>query len=235
MSTRSQPPKLYQSAAHACPYIRAQTASTVMLDPRYPMDNTLFSILLKSGFRRSGKTIYRPHCRACNACISVRIPAREYRPNRAQRRTYRKNNDIHTTMKPATFNDEHFALYCRYQAARHSDDPMDHSNPKSYREFLLESSVESVFIEHRLNKKLVAISISDLSDDGLSAVYTFFDPTLKTRSLGTHAIMKQIDYVNTMDLDWLYIGYWIAGCQKMAYKKNFTPLFGYVNQEWKLL
>ena len=206
-----------------------------MLNPRHPMDTALFSILLKAGFRRSGETIYRPHCRNCKACVSVRIPAREYRPNRAQRRTYDKNRDLHTTMKLALFEDEHFDLYCRYQSWRHSGDLMDHSDPQRYREFMVDSAVETVFIEHRLNKKLAAVSVCDLPDDGMSAVYTFFDPALKERSLGTYAIMTQIDYVNAMNLEWLYLGYWIDGHKKMSYKTNFTPIFGYVNGEWRVL
>ena len=235
MSIQSRQPKLYLSAPHPCPYIEPETASTVLLDPDYDVDNALFSILLRAGFRRSGETIYRPHCRNCNACVSVRIPTREFRPNRSQRRTYRRNNDIKTTMVPASFNDEHFELYCRYQTWRHTGDIMDHSDPERYREFMVESSIETAFIEHRLNNRLAAVSVCDLPEDGMSAVYTFFDPELKKRSLGTFAIMKQIDYVNRMQLDWLYLGYWIDGCKKMAYKTNFRPIFGYLNKEWQLL
>ena len=239
MSIQTQQPKLYLSAPHPCPYIKPETATTVLLDPRHPVDNALFSTLLKAGFRRSGETLYRPHCRNCNACVSVRIPAREYRPNRAQRRAARRNADLHTTMTPTGFDQEHFELYCRYQSWRHSGDLMDHSNPKRYREFMVESSVETVFIEHRLpgkpNGKLAAVSVCDLPDDGVSAVYTFFDPALQDRSLGTYAIMKQIDYVNDMGLDWLYLGYWIDGCKKMDYKTNFAPIFGYVNKEWRIM
>ena len=235
MSLQSQPPKLYLSAPHPCPYIPPETASTVLLDPNHPVDNALFSTLLKAGFRRSGQTIYRPRCRNCTACISVRILAAEYRPNRAQRRTYRRNNDLDTRLLPAAFSEEHFDLYCRYQSWRHSGDLMDHSDPKRYRQFMVESSIETVFIEHRLRGKVAAVSVCDLPDDGMSAVYTFFDPELKERSLGTYAIMKQIDYVRDMRLDWLYLGYWIDECEKMAYKTNFTPIFGYVDKEWRLL
>ena len=235
MSIQSQPPKLYLSAPHPCPYIAPETASTVLLDPNHPVDNALFSTLLKAGFRRSGQTIYRPRCRNCTACISVRILAAEYRPNRAQRRTYRRNNDLDTRLLPAAFSEEHFDLYCRYQSWRHSGDLMDHSDPKRYRQFMVESSIETVFIEHRLRGKVAAVSVCDLPDDGMSAVYTFFDPELKERSLGTYAIMKQIDYVRDMELDWLYLGYWIDECEKMAYKTNFTPIFGYVDKEWRLL
>ncbi len=235
MSIQSDPPKLYLSAPHPCPYIEPETASTVLLDPNYPMDNSLFSILIKAGFRRSGDTIYRPHCRNCNACVSVRIPAREFRPNRSQRRTWDRNSDLTTSLVPAEFSDEHFDLYCRYQRWRHTGDIMDHSDPERYREFMVESSVETVFIEYRLEGELVALSVCDLPEDGMSAVYTFFDPMMPKRSLGTFAILKQIEYVGNMDLDWLYLGYWIDGCRKMSYKTQFRPIFGFVKKEWRLL
>ena len=235
MTIQTNQPKLYISAPHACPYIEPETASTVLLDPDYDVDNALFSILLKSGFRRSGRTIYKPHCRNCNACVSVRIPAREYVPSRAQLRCAKRNNDVETTMVPSSFEDEHFDLYCRYQSWRHTGDIMDHNNPERYQEFMVDSSIETVFIEYRIDSRLVALSVCDLPDDGMSAVYTFFDPQLPKRSLGTFAIMKQLDYVRNMDLDWLYLGYWIDNCRKMSYKTNFRPIFGYLNKEWRLI
>lgn len=235
MTIQSGPPKLYLSAPHPCPYIEPETASTVLLDPNYPMDNSLFSILIKVGFRRSGDTIYRPHCRNCNACVSVRIPAREFLPSRSQRRTWSRNSDITTSLVPAKFSEEHFELYCRYQSWRHTGDIMDHSDPDRYREFMVESSVETVFIEFRLGGELVALSVCDLPEDGMSAVYTFFDPMMPKRSLGTFAILKQLEYVRNMDLEWLYLGYWIDGCRKMSYKTQFRPIFGFVNKEWRIL
>lgn len=235
MSIQSDPPKLYLSAPHPCPYIEPETASTVLLDPNYEVDNSLFSILIKAGFRRSGDTIYRPHCRNCNACVSVRIPAREFRASRSQKRTYNRNKDITTTLVPATFQQEHFELYCDYQRWRHTGDIMDHSDPERYREFMVESSVDTAFIEYRLAGKLVGLSVCDLPEDGMSAVYTFFDPMMPKRSLGTYAILKQLDYVRDMELDWLYLGYWIEGCKKMSYKTQFRPIFGFVKKEWRLL
>ena len=112
---------------------------------------------------------------------------------------------------------------------------MDHNNPERYQEFMVDSSIETVFIEYRIDGKLAALSVCDLPDDGMSAVYTFFDPQLPKRSLGTFAIMKQIEYVRNMDLDWLYLGYWIDNCRKMSYKTKFRPMFGYLNKEWRLI
>ena len=112
---------------------------------------------------------------------------------------------------------------------------MDHRDPDRYREFMVDSSIETVFIEFRLDGKLVALAVCDLPDDGMSAVYTFFDPHMPKRSLGTYAILKQIEYVRDMELDWVYLGYWIENCRKMNYKTNFRPMFGYVNKEWRLI
>ncbi len=235
MSIQSNPPKLYVSAPHACPYIKPQTATTVLLDTHHKVDNALFSLLLKSGFRRSGAIIYRPHCRNCTACVSVRIPVSEYVANRAQSRCYKKNQDVHSSMIPAHFQQEHFDLYCRYQSWRHTGDIMDHDDPDRYKEFMIKSVVETVFLEYRLAGKLIGLSVCDLPDDGMSAVYTFFDPDLSKRSLGTFAIMKQIEYVRNMQLDWLYLGYWIEDCKKMSYKTRFRPTFGFINKEWQLL
>ena len=231
----AQQPKLYISAPHPCPYIHGKTAGTVLLDPAYEVDNAFFGELLKCGFRRSGASVYRPHCEACEECISVRISARAFRPNRAQRRARARNRDLVTNVTPPVFAREHFDLYCRYQSWRHRGDLMDHSDPEKYRESMVRSPVETVFIEHRLRGKLAALSICDLLGDGMSAVYTFFAPELRARSLGTFAILKQLDYVRAMDLEWLYLGHFVAGCAKMDYKINFRPIFGFVRGEWRLL
>jgi len=235
MSIQSNQLKLFISAPYPCPYIEHEIASTALFNHELSVDNTLFSILLKSGFRRSGEAIYRPHCHNCNACVSVRIPAAKYRPNRSQKRTYKRNQAISTTIVPATYQEEHFKLYKRYQSWRHTDDIINHNDPNRYKQFMVASSIETIFIEFRLDGKLVALSVCDLPDDGLSAVYTFFDPELNKHSLGTFAIMKQIDYVNEMGKDWVYLGYWIKGCKKMNYKTNFKPMFGFINKEWQLI
>lgn len=235
MTIQANLPKLYVSLPHSCPYLPGKVATTVMLDPEYRADSTMFSLLVKSGFRRSGTTIYRPQCKTCNACVSVRIPADAYRPNRAQRRCYAKNNDIRTSMIPPAFNEEHFHLYRRYQSRRHKGDIMDQDDPKWYRQFMVESSTETVLLEFRLDGELACVSVCDLTDDGMSAVYTYYDPDLSGRSLGTFAVMKQIEYVREMGLEWLYIGYWIEGCRKMDYKTSFRPIFGFTDGEWRLL
>ncbi|KAA3621539.1 MAG: arginyltransferase [Proteobacteria bacterium] len=217
-------PTLYQTAPHPCPYIEENTAVNLILDPHYPVTNSLYGRLLQHGFRRNGSLYYRPFCNDCSACISVRVPVDEFRCNRAQRRTLKRNADIETRLTPARFSDEHFNLYLHYQATRHTGDSMDDPDPDKYRRFLVDSEVDTSFIEFRKDGELLAVSIIDVVDDGLSAIYTFFDPDQPSRSLGTLAVLKQIELARDGGLDWLYLGYWIAASRKMAYKRKFRPL-----------
>ncbi len=234
MTVQSKSPRLYLSAPHPCPYLH-ETATTLVLDPDFNVDTSLYTIMLNAGFRRSGDTVYRPRCRNCKSCVSVRIPAREFTPNRAQKRTLNRNTDVSVSMLPGEFNQTHFELYKRYQFWRHTGDVMDHDDPDLYTEYMIDSPVETVLIEYHLGSQLIAVSVCDLPEDGLSAVYTFFEPELQQRSLGTFAILKQIEYVQAMRLDWVYLGYWIDECRKMSYKTGFQPLFGYLDQEWQLI
>jgi len=235
MKFQGRPPKLYMSAPHDCSYLPEETASTLMLEPDYPLNDSQFTVLLKSGYRRSGDIVYKPHCHACNACVSVRIPVWEYAPSRGQKRCYRRNHDVQTDIMSPCFRKEHFDLFCRYQSWRHSGDTMDHNNPARYRQFMIDSIVKTIFMEFRIAGELVALSVCDLPNEGISAVYTIFDPVHEKRGLGTFAIMKQIEYAKEYNLDHVYLGYWIKQCQKMNYKIRFRPLEGYVDREWQII
>ena len=227
MTREVQFPTLYQTAPHPCPYIESNTAVNLILDPHYPVNTGLYGRLLQHGFRRNGSLYYRPFCNECSACVSVRLPAASFSPNRAQRRTRRRNADLTARLTRARFSEEHFALYLRYQSNRHFGDSMDDPDPEKYRRFLVDSEVETSFIELRKGERLMGVSIVDRVDDGLSAIYTFFEPEEPRRSLGTYAILKQVDLALEQELDWIYLGYWIAASQKMAYKANFRPLQRY--------
>ncbi len=235
MKFQGKPPKLYMSAPHNCTYLREKTASTLMLEPDYPLTGSQFSVLLKSGYRRSGDIVYKPHCYTCNACISVRIPVWEYSPSRAQKRCFRRNQDVQTKILNPSFHNEHFDLFCRYQSWRHSGDIMDHNNPIRYRQFMIDTIVKTIFMEFRIENELLALSVCDLSDDGISAVYTIFDPAHEKRGLGTFAIMKQVEYAKEHDLEYVYLGHWIKQCQKMNYKVRFKPLEAYIDKEWQII
>ena len=136
---------------------------------------------------------------------------------------------------PAIFSAEHYELYCRYLGARHVGGGMDQPTEESYTAFLISNWSETHFVEIRDGKRLVAVAVTDYVQHGLSALYTFFDPNMSTHSLGTYAILQQINIAKTHGLPWVYLGYWISNCQKMKYKQNFSGIEGYINQKWQAL
>lgn len=217
---------------HPCSYLPGKTATTLFIDPRYPLDRDAYGHFTRLGFRRSGDLVYRPHCRDCNACIPVRIPVERFQPTRGQVRTWRKNADVRVIAQPARFAPEHFALYRRYQAHRHPGGGMDDPDPRKYSGFLIGRCVETMFCELRIGQRLAAVTVIDRLNDGLSAVYTFFDPDDAGRSLGTYAILWQIEEARYERVPWVYLGYWIGASPKMAYKANFRPLEVYRDGRW---
>lgn len=222
----------FLSQEQPCDYLPGQKAQIVFLAPDMKTDTRLYSRLAEQGFRRSGDMIYRPHCKNCSACIPVRIPVERFRPNRSQRRTLRKNKELIVRPQPPTYADEHYALYKRYLRARHRDGSMANSNPDDYIRFLSSDWCHTKFYEFRLDRQLIAVAVVDQFDDALSAVYTFFEPALPERSLGTYAVLWQILQAQNLNLAWLYLGFWIRACEKMAYKSQFRPLEIYRDGKW---
>lgn len=235
MDMRTESIRVYLSTAHPCPYLPGRTATSLIIDPELETDHYRMTQLTLNGFRRSGDLIYRPHCTHCRACVSVRIPVREFQPNRAHRRIVKKNSDLAISTLHPVFKPEHFELYIRYQQARHPGSDMCDRDPDKYKHFLITNSGATEFIEFVLDGRLIAVSVTDALIDGLSAVYTFFDPEFSRRSLGTFAILWQIESVRLRGLDWLYLGYWIEECDKMSYKTNFRPIEGFKNGNWSRL
>jgi len=224
----------YQDQPHACSYLEGRRARNIYPDPSKPINKTIYSRLIEHGFRRSGDHIYRPFCPDCEACVPVRINLKEFKPNRSQRRCLQHNRDIQIKVKPAEFNHQHFELYCRYLAGRHRGGGMDNPSAESYVNFLTSSWSDTAFIEFWLEQKLVAVAVTDFINDGASAFYTFFDPNIPKRSLGTFAILKQIELARNYDLSWLYLGYWIEESPKMRYKTNFSAVEAYY-ASWRKL
>nr|VFJ53997.1 MAG: arginine-tRNA-protein transferase [Candidatus Kentron sp. FW]VFJ58118.1 MAG: arginine-tRNA-protein transferase [Candidatus Kentron sp. FW] len=206
---------------HPCSYFPDRSAMTLFADPRYPKDKRLQTLLSENGFRRSGQHLYRPHCRACQACVPVRIPVADFHPRRRQRRAWQRNRDLTVSSRPAEFRDEHFELYRKYIDTRHAEGGMANPTPDQYREFLIAPWVETLFVEFRLDHRLLALCVLDCLDNGLSAVYTFFDPDYPERSLGVYAILWSIYEAARQGLDWLYLGYWIETSPKMCYKSEY--------------
>ena len=228
-----RPVSIYATGEHPCAYLDDRQARTLFVDPRQPLDSSIYSSLVEQGFRRSGDYVYRPGCRTCNACKSLRIPVREFRLSRRHRRCLAANRDIRVHVVPPAFRPDHFELYRRYIAERHTGRQMADPRPQQYLEFLTTSWGDSLFYEFREHGRLLAVSAVDELRNGLSAVYTYYEPTLAARSLGTLAIVWLLQETQRLGLDYLYLGYWIAESAKMRYKADFVPHEIYDGNIWR--
>ena len=236
MTQQQNTPDLYKSTTHICPYLKEKAAANLLVDPRFDVTPTLYDSLIRNGFRRNGTLYYRPHCPTCSECRSVRISVNDFQPNRSQRRTLKRNEDVRFELRSPAYNDEHFALYRRYQSTRHNGDSMDDPDPEKYQQFLIRSHIDTFLIELRIGRRLLGVSVVDHVANGLSAVYTFFDPSEERRSPGTMAILRQVELTRQIEYDWLYLGYWIRNCPKMGYKSDFSPLqeFDTKKGDWRV-
>jgi len=177
--------------------------------------------------------VYRPGCPECNACTPVRIRCKEFISRRTDRRNLKHNADLQVDFRQAYYTEEYFTLYCKYLNARHPNGGMDNPDPEDFSRFLLNPWGETLFLEIRLEGSLLAIAVTDVTSDGLSAVYTFFDPDHGQRALGKFCILKQIEQCQNMSQAYLYLGYWVDGCQKMQYKTDFQPQEHFTDNAWK--
>jgi arginine-tRNA-protein transferase len=216
--------QFYLTAPYPCSYLPGRQARSQVATPAVSIDVPTFSELARLGFRRSGHYVYRPRCDGCEACQSVRLRVREFEPRRSQRRNARLNRDITCELRPLEFVEAHYALYRRYQAVRHPGGGMDSDDQEQYRAFLLSSQVDSALAEFHLDGRLVMVSLIDRLLDGLSAVYTFYDPDHSRRGLGIYNVLTQIGLALEFNLPYVYLGYWIAESPKMAYKADYQPL-----------
>lgn len=224
---------LFATPPHDCGYLDGQTATTVFADPRVSNNPSVYTMLSRYGFRRSGNHLYRPQCDNCRACVPVRVAVKRFRPRRSQRRVWCRNRDLTVRASDDRFDAEHFMLYRRYISARHPGSSMDNPCEEQYREFLSCSWGHTIFFEFRSENQLVAVAVSDVLDDGLSAVYTFFDPALSKRSLGSFAILWQIEEARRRNMQWLYLGYWIEASPKMQYKADYRPQQRLIEGRWR--
>ena len=223
------------TAEYPCSYLPDRRAISQVATPPQLITSDIYSDLVRCGFRRSGVFTYRPRCDGCRQCIPVRLPVARFVANRSQRRSLQAHAGLAVRERPLAFFAEHYQLYLRYQTARHAGGGMDLDDHEQYANFLLQSRVDSRLIEFSEAGALRMVSIIDVLKDGLSSVYTFYDPDLARSSLGTYSILWQIDQCIANDLPYLYLGYWIRDSRKMAYKARFQPIEGLLDGLWRTL
>lgn len=224
--------RFFVTPPHPCNYFPEREAVTLVVDPNTTLDSRQYSELSAQGFRRSGEHVYRPHCPNCRDCIPIRIEVDRFQPNRSQRRTWQSNERIQMFTKSAAFYEEHYALYRRYIQSRHPAGGMDNDDPEQYRHFIQTDWCATQLLELREQDELLAVAVTDELENGLSAVYTFYEPAKLARGLGTYAILRQIEECRQRGLKWLYLGYWIPDSPKMQYKARFRPFEYFDGLQW---
>lgn len=224
--------KLYQGSVNDCSYLENRKAVNIYADPHHSHPRAVYNQLIKKGFRRSGEYVYRPGCTDCSACTPVRIRCSEFKTRRTDRRNLATNSDLRVDFQKSRYTDEYYDLYCRYLNSRHANGGMDNPAPEDFSRFLLNPWGETLFLDVRLDKQIIAVAVTDATTDGLSAVYTFFDPEHRQRGLGKFCILQQVELCKAMAYPYLYLGYWVDGCQKMQYKTDFHPQEHFNGDEW---
>jgi len=224
--------QFYQTQAHPCSYLFDESAKTVFLNPQQKIDNAVYSQLSEFGFRRSGNHIYKPMCQKCHACIPLRVPVSVFEPTRQQKRTISRNKDLAIRAVKTIDTDEHYALYHRYIEERHADGDMYPPTQEQFTSFLAGDWSSVSYYEFRLDGRLLAVSVADILDNGVSAIYTYFDPHESKRSLGRFAILTLINIAKKKNLPAVYLGYWIKSSDKMRYKSEYRPLEILIDDRW---
>ena len=224
---------LFATEQSPCSYLEKRNACSVFVHPSFLLNTEIYSQLIEQGFRRSGNEVYAPHCPACSECIPARLKVDQFHPNRNQKRCFKKNQSTKVNIKPAYFEQAHFDIYMRYQKYKHAGGGMANSTKEDYINFLSSRWCNTLFVEFLIDNELAAVAIVDLLDNALSAVYTFFDPKFSSYSLGTYAVLWQLNHAEQMGFEFVYLGFWIKNCQKMSYKTQFQPIQGFIENEWK--
>lgn len=230
--------QFYVTTTYHCGYLPHQLAQSLIATPQHLINAEVYSHLIQQGFRRSGKFAYRPHCESCKACIPVRIVVNDFLHSRSQKRAFRQHQNLTANIIPVGFYEAHYTMYAAYQKNRH-DEALNETEPKvqadaveQYQSFLCQSNVESVMVEFKENETLKMVSVIDIVQDGISAVYTFYDTSDKKASYGTYNVLWQTEWAKSLKLPYVYLGYWIEHSKKMAYKQNYQPLEQFIGHDW---
>jgi arginine-tRNA-protein transferase len=222
-------PQFYLTAPSPCPYLAGKEERKVFTHLVGERAGELNNILTQGGFRRSQSIAYRPACDGCRCCVSVRVIAKEFRPTRSMRRLINRNDDIVADMKIAVPTSEQYAVFRGYLDSRHRDGGMADMTVLDYAMMVEDSHIETRIIEYRRREpsrsagELIAVALTDVLADGLSMVYSFFEPDAAARSLGTFMVLDHIARAQRMGLSYVYLGYWVSGSRKMDYKGRFLP------------
>ncbi len=226
-------PQFYMTIPSECPYLEGQTERKLFTVLTGEHAVSLNNTLTKGGFRRSQNIIYQPACEGCDACVSVRIPVEVFRFSSSFRRVLRKNRDLNVTQRPPGPTSEQYSLFRDYIEARHNDGGMAEMSVFDYMAMVSDTGIDSRIAEYRVRNPidpsrtshmpLLAAALTDVLDDGLSLVYSFFSPREQSRSLGTYMILDHIRQARTLGLPYVYLGYWVKHSRKMGYKARFLP------------
>jgi arginine-tRNA-protein transferase len=233
-------PQFYVTAPQACPYLDGRMERKLFTALQGEHAQKLNDTLSKQGFRRSQNVLYRPSCAECSACLSARIRVKDFQPSRTQRRILRRNADLRRNATSPWATEDQYTLFRRYLDDRHADGGMADMDIFEFAAMIEETPIRSRVIEYsrppaagERGRPLAAVSLTDVFDDGLSMVYSFYDPGLTAQSLGTFLILDHVQIAREAGLPYVYLGYWVPGSRKMGYKAGFDALEIYKHGEWQ--